>query len=94
MKNLLIMTFFTLTMSTTRHYNRTHPKICFVTRSSEKSVVKAAGEKGSEVCRCTLRTFFADNADPRALQPIIVERGFGMGSIVIHRNFMLSKNTY
>ena len=56
-------------------------------------MVKAGGEKGSEVCRCTLRTFFADNADPRALQLEFtldssslaslsgaVERGFGMGS--------------
>lgn len=49
-------------------------------RPSEKSVVKAGGEKGSEVCSCTLRTFFADNADPRALQPIAVERGFRIGS--------------
>jgi hypothetical protein len=62
-------------------YNtRINPKTCFVARSSEKSVVKAGGEKGSEVCWSTLRTFFADNADPRALQPIAVERGFGMDS--------------
>jgi hypothetical protein len=80
MKNFLIMAFFTLTLSTTQDYNRTHTKICFVTRSSDKSVVKTGGEKGSEVCRCTLRTFFTDNADPRALQPIAIERGFGMGS--------------
>jgi hypothetical protein len=59
---------------------RIHPKTCFVTRSSEKSVVKAGGEKGSEACRCTSRTFFTDNADPRALQPSAVERGFRMGS--------------
>jgi len=39
-------------------------------------MVKAGGEKGSEACWSTLRTFFADNADPWALQPIAVERGF------------------
>ncbi|MBN1807244.1 MAG: hypothetical protein JW837_18510 [Sedimentisphaerales bacterium] len=65
---------------------RTHPKTCFVTRSSEKAVVKAGGEKGSEVCWSTSRTFFADNADTRALQPIAVERSFGMSSTTSHRN--------
>ena len=61
---------------------RIHPKTFFVTRSSEKSVVKAGGGKGSEACRCTSRTFFADNVDPRTLQPIAVESGFGMGSTI------------
>jgi hypothetical protein len=63
-------------------YNRIHLKTCFVTRSNEKSVVKAGGEKGSEACWSTSRTFFADNVDPRALQPIAVERGFRMGSMI------------
>ena len=39
-------------------------------KSSETFVVKAGGEKGSEAYRCRSRTFFADNADPRASQPI------------------------
>jgi hypothetical protein len=56
------------------------PKTCFVTRSSEKPVVKAGGEKGSQTCWSTSRIFFADNIDPPALQPIAVERGVGMGS--------------
>jgi len=60
---------------------RTHPKTCFWAKSSEKSVVKARGEKGPEAYWSTSRTLFADNADPRTLQPIAAERGFGMGSI-------------
>jgi hypothetical protein len=32
-------------------FTRTHPKTCFVTRSSEKSVVKAGGEKGFAFAR-------------------------------------------
>ena len=63
--------------------SRIHPKTCFVTELNEKSVVNAGGEKGSEVCRCTSRTFYTDNADPRTLQPIAVERGFVMGSIYL-----------
>ena len=59
---------------------RTDPKTCFVARLSEKVVVKAGGKKGSEACWSTSRTFFANNAEPRILQPIAVERGFGMGS--------------
>ena len=47
-------------------------------------VVKAGGEKGPEACRCTSRTFFADNADPRNLQPFAVNRGLGMASNCIH----------
>jgi len=45
-------------------------KTDFEARSSEKFVVKARGGKGSEACRGTSRTFFADNADPRTSQPI------------------------
>lgn len=45
----------------------------FVARLSEKLVGKARGEKGSEACSCTVRTLFAENADPRALQPIAAE---------------------
>ena len=45
----------------------------FVTRLSEELEGKAAGGKGSEACWSTSRTFFADNADPRALQPITTE---------------------
>ena len=41
---------------------------------------KAGGEKGSEAYRNTSMTFFADNAVPRALQPIAAERRFEMGS--------------
>jgi hypothetical protein len=49
-------------------------------------VVKAAGQKGSEAwLYTTLRTFLTDNADPRTLQPIVVERGFGMGSSVFKK---------
>jgi hypothetical protein len=48
---------------------------------SEGFVVKAGGKEGSEACRCTSRTFFSDNADPRNLQPFAVNRGFGMASI-------------
>ena len=48
---------------------------------SEGSVVKAGGEKGSEACRCTSRTFFADNADPRDLQPFAVNRDLGVASL-------------
>ena len=36
-------------------------------KSSEKSVVKAGGGKGSEVRLWRIETFFADNADPRIL---------------------------
>jgi len=36
----------------------------FIAKSSEKLVVKARGEKGSEAYRCRSRTFFAENADP------------------------------
>ena len=63
-----------------RRKTRSHPKTWFVTRSSEKAVVKAGGEKGSEACSCTSRTFFTDNADPRTSQPIAVDRGSGMAS--------------
>jgi len=64
-------------MRTKRSQNTTTGfKTCFVARSSEKVVVKARGEKGSEACWSTLRTLFAENADPRALQPIAAERGF------------------
>ena len=71
--------------------SRTHPKTCFVTKSSEKAVVKAGGGKGSEAYCSTSRTHLpiedrdpndgvAGNVDPRSLQPIAVERGFGMSS--------------
>ena len=58
----------------------THPKTCFMAKSSEKFMVEAGGGKGSEACWSTSRTFFANNADPWTLQPIVAERGFGMGS--------------
>jgi len=45
-------------------------------KSSERFVVKARGEKGSEACWSTSRTFFADNADPRTSQPIAAGSSF------------------
>ena len=59
---------------------RAHFKTSFEARSSEKSVGKAGGEKGSEAYWSTSRTLFADNAVPRALQPTAAERRFEMGS--------------
>jgi hypothetical protein len=59
---------------------RTHFKTDFEARSSEKLVGKAGGKKGSEAYWSTSRTLFADNAVPRALQPIAAERSFEMGS--------------
>ena len=59
---------------------RSHFKTDFEARLSEKVVVKAGGKKGSEACRGTSRPFFADNADPRALQPIVAERSLEMAS--------------
>ena len=60
---------------------RTHFRTDFEARSSEKFVGKAGGRKGSEVPRGS-RTVFADNAVPRALQPITAERSFEMGSSI------------
>lgn len=55
-------------------------KTDFQAKSSEKFVVKAGGEKGSEAYRCRSRTFFADNADPRILQPIAAQSSFETSS--------------
>ena len=54
--------------------HRTHFKTDFEARLSEKLVGKAGGEKGSKAYWSTSRTVFADNAVPRALQPIAAER--------------------
>ncbi|MFC1765840.1 hypothetical protein ACFL6U_27655, partial [Planctomycetota bacterium] len=70
----------------TRHLNRTGFKTAFLVESSEKFVVKAGGEKGSEACRCRSRTFFADNADPRISQPITTEMSFQISSL---KSFMV-----
>jgi tetratricopeptide (TPR) repeat protein len=76
---------------------RIHPKTCFVTRSSEKTEAKAAGQKGSEAwLYTTLRTFLHRQRRHRALQPEFTldsslpaflsgaaEKGFGMSSLRI-----------
>ena len=68
-----------------KKYSRTHPKTCFVTKSSEKTEAKAAGQKGSEAwLHTTLRTFLHRQRRHRALQPSAVERCFGVGSRIFH----------
>ena len=47
-----------------------------VAKSSEKLVVKARGEKASEACSGTSRRLLAENADPRASQPIAAKRSY------------------
>ena len=61
--------------------NRTSPDNRIVMRPSEKSEVKAAGQKGSPgVFFLTLRTFFHRQRRHRALQPDAIERVIGIGS--------------
>jgi len=58
---------------------RTHPKTCFVTRSSEKTEAKAAGQKGSSSVPLHIENLLYRQRRHRALQPIAVKRGFWDG---------------
>ena len=72
---------------------RTSPKACFVTRLSEKAAAKAGGGKRSEAYSLHAENVFRRQRRPRSLQPIAVDRGFGIGSVLLIICCLLTADT-